>query len=75
MSQSGSMTQRVVLWMEFKKTLSADLVPARPGRREPRAVKRIFKYPKLNTCRKRYKDRMSRNKRRRQATKRRNAAN
>lgn len=75
MAQTSSKAKRTALWMEFKKTLAADLVPARPGRLEPRAVKRIFKYPKLITHRKRYKDRMSRNKRRRQATRRRNAAN
>ncbi len=65
-----SKTARKALWEEFLKALVDDKVRQRPGRVEPRAVKRIIKYPKLDTHRKRYKDRMSRNQRRRQATRR-----
>jgi hypothetical protein len=61
---------RQALWAQFLLGLAEDRVPERPGRSEPRAVKRIVKYPKLDTHRKRYKERMSRNQRRRQANKR-----
>jgi hypothetical protein len=75
MAQARSKAIRIGVWEEFMSGLAADLLPDRPGRIEPRAVKRIIKYPKLTTHRRLYKDRMSRNKRRRQATKRRNALN
>jgi hypothetical protein len=64
MAQAKSKAKREVLWEEFNRILAADILPQRPGRREPRAVKRIIKYPKLNCHRRRFKDRMSRNKRR-----------
>jgi hypothetical protein len=64
MAQAKSKTKRAALWEEFKRILAADSLPLRPGRREPRAVKRVIKYPKLNCHRHRFKDRMSRNKRR-----------
>jgi Transposase DDE domain len=73
MTQAKSKAMRVALWEEFIAGLAADVLPERPGRIEPRAVKRIIKYPKLTTYRSLYKDRMSRNERRRQATKRKNA--
>jgi hypothetical protein len=63
-AQTPSKTKREVLWEQFKQTLIRDSVPNRPGRREPRAVKRIIKYPKLNCHRHRFRDRLSRNKRR-----------
>jgi len=75
MTQAKSKAMRIVVWEEFLAGLAADTLPNRPGRIEPRAVKRIIKYPKLTTHRHLYKDRMSRNKRRREATKRRNALN
>lgn len=75
MTQAKSKALRIVLWEQFMASLAADLLPDRPGRIEPRVVKRIIKYPKLTTHRRLYKERMSRNKRRRQATKRRNALN
>jgi hypothetical protein len=75
MTQAKSKAMRLVVWDQFMASLAADLLPDRPNRIEPRAVKRIRKYPKLTTHRRLYKDRMSRNKRRRQATIRRNALN
>jgi hypothetical protein len=73
MAQAKSKAQRLAVWAEFMAGLAADILPDRPGRIEPRAVKRIIKYPKLTTYRRLYKGRMSRNERRRQATKRRRA--
>jgi hypothetical protein len=64
MAQAKSKANRQALWEEFKRTLAADTLPHRPDRREPRAVKRIIKYPKLNCHRRLFKDRMSRNRRR-----------
>ena len=71
LAQAKSKARRRMLWEEFIKTLAADKLPHRPGRIEPRAVKRIIKYAKLTTHRHRFKDPMSRNKRRVQATKKR----
>lgn len=53
------------LWHELLRTLAADQVPLRPGRDEPRAVKKPRKYPPLNRPRRQYKGRLSRNTRRR----------
>ena len=66
--------KRTALWEEYLKGLAADLVPERPGRQEPRAVKKKSKYPHLNKPRHQYVDRWSRNKRRRVATARRRTA-
>jgi Transposase DDE domain len=55
------------LWRELLQTLAADLVPHRPERQEPRAVKKRSKYPRLNKPRHSYVERWSRNKRRRAA--------
>jgi putative transposase len=65
MAQSRSAKKRRQLWQSLLQTLAQDLVPDRPGRREPRAVKRRLKYPRLTQDRHRYVDRWSRNKRRR----------
>lgn len=73
MAQAKSKAKRIAVWEKFMACLAADSLPDRPDRIEPRAVKRITKYPKLTTYRHRYKDRMSRNERRRHATKRRAA--
>ena len=73
LAQAKSKPVRIAVWEAFMAGLAADCLPARPDRIEPRAVKRIIKYPKLTTYRSRYKDRMSRNERRRHATKRRAA--
>lgn len=61
--------QRRRLWDLLLKNLAADLVPERPGRREPRAVKKRSKYPYLNQPRHQYRERWSRNQRRRHARK------
>ena len=48
MSQASTKKKRSQLWAALLQTLAADLVPERPGRREPRAVKRVKnKYPRL----------------------------
>jgi hypothetical protein len=57
--------RRREIWAHFLQTLRADAVPARPGRREPRAVKRRPKYDWLNKPRSQYQERPSRNERRR----------
>ena len=56
--------KRANLWEKFLASLGADLLPLRPGRREPRAVKKRSKYPKLNKPRHQFVDRWDRNKRR-----------
>jgi len=66
MAQTRSKSVRKTLWRQFIKGLGDDPVPQREGRSEPRAVKRIYKYQKLNKHRRLYKDRPSRNQRRRQ---------
>lgn len=60
-------SKRTALWRSLLRTLAADLVPLRPGRHEPRAVKKPVKYPVLNKPRHLYVERWSRNKRRRMA--------
>lgn len=68
MAQARSKSQRQELWAELLRTLAADLVPERPGRREPRAVKRRkHKYPRLRGPRRRFRDRPKRHTRRRNA--------
>lgn len=57
--------KRRQLWQRFLQTLSRDLVPERPGRREPRAVKRKRKYDEMNCSRQRWKDRPGRHERER----------
>lgn len=52
-AQARSRKMRQQLWEDFLVNLVRDLVPERPGRREPRAVKRRPKpYPLLNKPRK-----------------------
>jgi hypothetical protein len=49
LARSGTARQRRRVWNELLRNLAADLVPERPNRREPRAVKRRPKaYPLLN---------------------------
>ena len=68
MAQARSKKKRRELWAELLETLAADLVPQRPGRREPRAVKRKKnKYPRLNTARKKFHDHPKRETRRKKA--------
>ena len=65
MAQARSKKKRQELWAALLATLAADLVPERPGRREPRAVKRTKnKYPKLNVPRPKFHDHPKRNVRR-----------
>jgi hypothetical protein len=65
MSQARSRRLRTALWDELLRTLAADLVPARPERREPRAVKRKKnKYRRLNRPRRRFRDYLKRHARR-----------
>jgi len=52
------------LWEALLLTLARDLVPERPGRREPRAVKRRPKYDLLTRHRKLFRDRPRRSVRR-----------
>jgi hypothetical protein len=62
---SGKRTKQRNLWRQLLKIIAADAVPERPGRREPRAVKKKSKYPHLTGPRANYIDRWSRNKKRR----------
>lgn len=65
MAQAPSQKKRRQLWEELLRTLAADLVPNRPGRREPRAIKRRKnKYPRLQGSRHTFRERPSRNERR-----------
>ena len=68
MARARSKKKRQALWSELLDTLAADLVPERPGRREPRAVKRKKnKYPRLNAPRHQFRDAPKRNVRRKRA--------
>jgi hypothetical protein len=68
MARARSKKQRRELWAHLLETLACDLVPERPGRREPRAVKRKKnKYPQLNGPRRQFRDRPKRNVRRKYA--------
>jgi hypothetical protein len=64
MAQANSKVKRETLWQEFHPILAADSLPHRPGRREPRAIKRMAKYPKLTSHRRLFKDGLSRNRQR-----------
>ena len=61
----GKARKRRDLWRQLLRIIAADAVPERPGRKEPRAVKKTCKYPRLTHPRHRYVERWSRNKRRR----------
>ena len=65
--QSRSVPRKKELWAALLLALARDLVPERPGRREPRAVKRRPKYDLLNRPRARYRDRPRRSVRRSRA--------
>lgn len=57
MSQARTKKKRIELWASLLQTLAADQVPKRPGRHEPRAVKRKKnKYPRLDAPRRQFKD-------------------
>ena len=67
-ARERSRKKREELWAHLLETLAADLVPERPGRREPRAVKRKKnKYPRLNVPRRQFRDHPKRNVRRKNA--------
>lgn len=61
----GKLARQKRLWRELLKIIGSDLVPQRPGRKEPRALKTTSKYPRLTKPRHIYIDRWSRNKKRR----------
>jgi hypothetical protein len=74
-AQSGpEKGRRAKLWHELLRIIVADALPFRPGRREPRAVKKRCKYPYLNQPRHKYRSRPNRNKRRTATTARRKAS-
>jgi len=65
MAQARSKKKREQLWAELLRILAADLVPERPGRREPRAVKRKKnRYPRLVGPRRKFRDHLKRSDRR-----------
>lgn len=65
MARVRSRARRQRLWSLLLQTLARDLVPERPGRREPRAVKRRKnKYPRLNAPRHAFRDHLKRHDRR-----------
>lgn len=70
----GKKIRRDAFWRQFLYTLAADLLPLRPGRCEPRAVKKRSKYPPLSHPRAIYRGRPSRGTRRVIATAKKHAA-
>ena len=62
--QSRCARRKKQLWDLLLQTLARDLVPQRPGRREPRAVKHRPKYPFLSQPRHLFRDRPRRSVRR-----------
>jgi hypothetical protein len=57
MAQAKTAKNRRAIWADLLRTLADDLVPERPGRREPRAVKRRPKpYPRLNKPRHQFQE-------------------
>ena len=65
MAQAKTKKKRRQLWSALLRILAADQIPERPGRREPRAVKRVKnKYPKLSRPRHKFNDRPKRHDRR-----------
>ena len=65
MARARSRGRRQRLWNLLLQTLAADLVPERPGRREPRAIKRRKnKYPRLDAPRHKFRDHLKRHDRR-----------
>lgn len=65
MARARSRARRQRLWNLLLQTLAGDLVPERPGRREPRAVKRRKnKYPRLDAPRHKFRDHLKRHDRR-----------
>lgn len=57
MAQAKTAKIRRKIWADLLHTLADDLVPERPGRREPRAVKRRPKpHPRLNKPRRQFRE-------------------
>jgi len=57
LAAAGTRKRRRQLYDTLLSALAEDLVPERPGRREPRAVKRRPKpFAQLNQCRKKYRE-------------------
>jgi len=68
MVRARSRARRQRLWNLLLQTLASDRVPERPGRREPRAVKRRKnKYPRLDAPRHKFRDHPKRHARRKKA--------
>jgi hypothetical protein len=68
MAQARSKKKREQLWKDMLRILAADLVPERPGRREPRAVKRKKnRYPRLVGPRHKFRDHPKRHDRRKRS--------
>lgn len=68
MARAKTQKLRRKLWAELLATLAADQVPDRPGRREPRAVKRKKnRYPRLVGLRCKFRDHPKRHDRRKNA--------
>lgn len=66
LAQARSKKKRGQLWTELLRTLAADQIAERPGRREPRAVKRKKnRYPRLVGSRRKFRDHPKRHTRRR----------
>ena len=55
--QTRCARRKKALWAALLLSLARDLVPERPGRREPRAIKRRPKYPFLTRPRQQQRDR------------------
>ncbi len=65
LAQAKTKKKRQQLWSELLHTLATDLVPERPQRREPRAVKRKKnRYPRLVGPRRKFRDHLKRQDRR-----------
>ena len=64
MCQARSAHRKKALWAALLLSLARDLVPERPGRCEPRAIKRRSKYPFLSRPRQQQRDRPRRSVRR-----------
>jgi hypothetical protein len=57
MAQAKTAKKRRQFWADLLRTLAHNLVPERPGRCEPRAVKRRPKpYPRLNQPRHQFRE-------------------
>jgi hypothetical protein len=64
-AQAKTKKKRAELWTDLLRTLAADQLPERPGRCEPRAVKRKKnRYPRLVGPRRKFRDHLKRHDRR-----------